>query len=176
VDNAFPTPFDKGPGSIIFKGVLKATGELRIYTVRPSQNTFLSPINGVNFVSGAPFGIQTLTEEWMTYFPSGTYQGGPFKIYYKNGFTPAYYQTVYQAFVATAQLSDLLKPIEIYDLLDSIMPRYNGFICYPKPEEGQSSKCCGTHSKQTICVPGFNPYQSLIFENALYWIPSVQMP
>lgn len=169
VDNAFPTPFDKGPGSITFNGLLSANGELRIYTVSPSQNTFFSPINGVNFVSGAPFGVDTLREQWETYFPLGTYEGGPFEIYYKAGFVPIYFQTVYQGFVATSQLSGILRLVELYDLLNSRTLSYHGSIC--------RRFCCGDEDRlEEYCAPEFDPYQSFIFESTLFWIPSLRPP
>ncbi|MEX0961282.1 MAG: filamentous hemagglutinin N-terminal domain-containing protein [Simkaniaceae bacterium] len=72
VDDIFPNFPDYGPGEFNTNSDLRATGQLRIYSVQPNQNSINSLINGAPFVSG-PFGVDTSTEQFSIYYPDGTY-------------------------------------------------------------------------------------------------------
>lgn len=83
VDDLFPAFPDLGPGAFNLNSLIAATGELRIYTSRQSQNTVNDTINGATFTPGT-FDVDTSTEQWSIYFSAGIYEGDDFKFYYKD--------------------------------------------------------------------------------------------
>ncbi|MGL5264544.1 MAG: beta strand repeat-containing protein, partial [Candidatus Rhabdochlamydia sp.] len=85
-DNLFPASPAIGPGffSSSAGSNLTSSGEMRIYTAIRSQNQINGLINGVSFRPRALF-VDTNEEMWATYYPGGSYGGGPFTIYYKDG-------------------------------------------------------------------------------------------
>ena len=151
VDNLFPSSPKIGPGGFFLNSNLSATGELRIYTARRTQNSINDLINGAVFIPG-PFNVDTATEQWQTYFPGGIYGGGSFTIYYKEP-----NNTFYNLIAANlVQLADLL-PIMETQRLPFTFPNYHFQLC----EKVRSKK---------ICAPTFSPFGSFIFEDDVYWI------
>lgn len=108
-DNLFPTAPLIGPGFFSINSTLSASGELRIYTAIRSQNQINDLINGAPFIPGTLF-IDTNEEMWATYYPGGSYGGGPFTIYYKDGTIEAIEDT-FQFALDQAELSDLLPMV-----------------------------------------------------------------
>lgn len=151
VDNQFPIFPGIGGGGFHLNSLFSATGELRIYTARRSQNTINDLINGVAFSPGI-FAVDSATEQWSTYFAEGVYGGGLFKIYYKEPIV-----IILPSEVAGSSLADLLPPLRNYRLEINV-PSYHFQIC----EEWEG--------KRRECSPVFSPYGSFIFEDDLYWI------
>ena len=89
VDNNFPVPPMIGPGafSLSALGTVSALGggPVRIFTAVRDQNMIAGTgnLNGSTFTPG-PFLVDSSTEQWRTYFPSG-FGGSPFTIFYKEG-------------------------------------------------------------------------------------------
>lgn len=112
VDDLFPFRCDYGPGQFVLSAgslIQTAGGNLRIYTVMPSQNTILELINGSPF-NVAPFAVNTVDQTWSTYFPGGGYGGAAFNLYYKVpcelvGVTP---DPIFELAVDNSQLVPLL--------------------------------------------------------------------
>ncbi len=109
-DNLFPTSPLIGPGFFSINSTLSASGQLRIYTAVRSQNQINDLINGSPFTPGTLF-VNTSEEMWATYYPGGSYGGGPFTIYYKDGAIEAIEDT-FQFAVAQAELSDILPIVD----------------------------------------------------------------
>jgi len=151
VDNQFPIFPGIGGGGFHLNSLLFATGELRIYTARRSQNTINDLINGVSFAPGI-FAADSAVEQWSIYFAEGLYGGGLFKIYYKEPIV-----ITLPSEVAGSSLADLLPPLRNYRLEINV-PSYHFQIC----EEWEG--------KRRECSPVFSPYGSFIFEDDLYWI------
>lgn len=84
IDNLFPTSPLIGPGFFSIQSNLSASEQLRIYTAVRDQNQINDLINGAAFVPGTLF-VNTDEEMWATYYPGGSYGGGAFTIYYKDG-------------------------------------------------------------------------------------------
>jgi hypothetical protein len=85
VDDLYRTPCLRGTGQFILSAdslIQTNGGQLRVYTVQPSQNAILELMNGIPYIPG-PFAVNTSTETWTTYYPSGPYGGQPFNLYYK---------------------------------------------------------------------------------------------
>jgi filamentous hemagglutinin family protein len=85
VDNQFPSSPGIGTGGISLGANASLTNtnpasEMRLYTSEATNNTFNAPINGVIFVSTDP------QQVLGTYYPSGSYIGPGYTLYYK---TPA---------------------------------------------------------------------------------------
>lgn len=150
VDNLFPTFPSRGPGTFQIESMalLTAGGEMRIYTVQPSQNTISAPLNGSTFTAGT-FGVDTNTEKWVLYYSDGSYGGPDFTIYYKVG---NYASGGIGTSRAISQLSSLVPIIQFSQLpppgFTSTSP-YHGEICPCKVE--------------------FDPYRAFIFEDDIYW-------
>ncbi|MGL4540598.1 MAG: beta strand repeat-containing protein, partial [Candidatus Rhabdochlamydia sp.] len=114
-DNLFPTAPSSGPGffSSSAQSHVSSSGEMRIYTAIRSQNQINGLINGVPFIPGALF-VNTNEEMWATYYPGGSYGGGPFTIYYKDGAIEAI-EDIYLFAVANsefnAEYSDILPVV-----------------------------------------------------------------
>jgi filamentous hemagglutinin family protein len=108
-DNLFPTSPFIGPGFFSINSTLSASEELRIYTAIRSQNQINDLINGAPFIPGTLF-VDTSEEKWAIYYPGGSYGGGPFTIYYKDGTIEAIEDT-FQFAVDQAELSDLLPMV-----------------------------------------------------------------
>ena len=164
VDNLSPTFPGIGLGAFNLNSTLTATGELRIYTARQSQNTINDLINGAVFTPGA-FDVNTDTEQWRTYFAGGTYEGAAFKFYYKDpivfpsqvNVTPQVARTFFGDVAA-----NLVELAEILPTFQSLraprhFPNYHFKVCL---EEQQDRKCS----------PNFSPYGSFIFEDSVWWI------
>ena len=108
-DNLFPTDPSIGSGFFSINSTLSASGQLRIYTAVRSQNQINNLINGSPFIPGTLF-VDTNEEMWATYYPGGSYGGGPFTIYYKDGTREAIEDT-FQFSVDQAELSDSLPMV-----------------------------------------------------------------
>lgn len=106
-DNLFPTAPLIGPGFFSINSTLSASGEMRIYTAVRSQNQINDLINGSPFIPGTLF-VDTNEEMWATYYPGGSYGGGPFTIYYKDGTI----EDTFQFAVDQAELSDILPMVD----------------------------------------------------------------
>lgn len=109
-DNLFPVAPLIGSGFFSINSTLSARGQLRIYTAVRSQNQINDLINGSPFTPGTLF-VNTNEEMWATYYPGGSYGGGPFTIYYKDGTIEAI-EDVFQFAVDQAELSDLLPMVD----------------------------------------------------------------
>ncbi|MEK7339590.1 MAG: hypothetical protein AABZ92_02615, partial [Verrucomicrobiota bacterium] len=108
-DNLFPTAPLIGPGFFSINSTLSASGEMRIYTAVRSQNQINDLINGSPFIPGTLF-VDTNEEMWAIYYSGGSYGGGPFTIYYKDGTIEAIEDT-FQFAVDQAELSDILPMV-----------------------------------------------------------------
>ena len=108
-DNLFPTAPLIGPGFFSINSTLSASGEMRIYTAVRSQNQINDLINGSPFIAGTLF-VDTNEEMWAIYYSGGSYGGGPFTIYYKDGTIEAIEDT-FQFAVDQAELSDILPMV-----------------------------------------------------------------
>ncbi len=164
VDNAFPTAPSIGPGQFILAagGIVSAGAgtPVKIYTAKRSQNTIQASINGTPFVPG-PFGVDTATEKWSVYYPSGTYGGGAFTIYYKEpqGIIPitptsvirVIYNNIAANLVQLAYLLPVLQPV-----LSVTRGHYHFQLC--------------DNPNKLPCAPTFSPYGSFIFEDGVYWV------
>ncbi|GAB5412029.1 MAG: hypothetical protein ChlgKO_11430 [Chlamydiales bacterium] len=140
-----------------------SSGEVRIYTVQPSQNTVGTTINGDVFVP-TPVDVDDDNNQYGVYFPGGTFVGGAaFRVYYKTGTAvpvPNPMETIlefeegtfYKLAVALSELQDRLP-----------LFRYMRLANYPWHHP---SFCGGKNA----CDPGFDPYSSFIFEDNVYWI------
>ena len=159
VDNRFPTFPNFGPGQFILNSTELGTaaGELRIYTVQVLQNTINDSINGQALIPG-PFDVDNNFEEYDIYFAGGSFvAGSAFRIYYKVGnaskaalLAPFLANTFYNLGIANSQLN-----LPIF--------RYMRLPNYPWHH--------GSFSDNLVNLdPGFDPYQSFIFEDNLYWI------
>ncbi|GAB5412357.1 MAG: hypothetical protein ChlgKO_14710 [Chlamydiales bacterium] len=164
VDNANPVfPAFGATGITIGSGsdVSTASGELRIYTVQPSQNTINEDINGVTFVP-TPLDVDDETNQYGVYFPGGTFiNGAPFRVYYKIGepFVEPVEEFVLESFTVLAiDLSELEDRLPIF--------RYMRLANYP----WHHPSFCNREKRR--CDPGFDPYHSFIFEDNTYWIAS----
>ncbi|MDN3506702.1 MAG: filamentous hemagglutinin N-terminal domain-containing protein [Simkaniaceae bacterium] len=88
VDNLFPMPPERGPGSFILSSLgtvgRLGAGPLRIFTSERSLNSIegVGNLNGETFAPGTLF-VGSATEQWGTYFPS-SFGGVPFTVFYKN--------------------------------------------------------------------------------------------
>jgi filamentous hemagglutinin family protein len=83
-DNDFPA-VGTGAGQFNLSStgsITTASGELRIYTVQPSQNTISGTLNGV------PFDSSGAQQVYSTYYPDGSYVGPNYTLYYKVSATP----------------------------------------------------------------------------------------
>ena len=173
VDNLFPAFPNLGPGAFNLNSTLTATGGLRIYTARQSQNTVNDLINGTVFIPGA-FDVDTDTEQWRIYFAGGTYEGADFKFYYKDPIvlppppnnnpqqptiTPKvarmFFGDIAANFVELAELLPILQSLRA----PRLFPNYQFKVCL-KLEKG----------KERECAPDFSPYGSFIFEDDVWWI------
>ena len=176
-DDLFPTSPGMGAGGFSINSLISATGQLRIYTVTPSQNNINDLINGTAFVTG-PFGIDTGQETWLTYFPDGGYGGLPFNIYYKAGIlNPGTTLEIFENIAANlVQLSDLLPILSPSNLGLNILfnyPAYHFSICQEDRCDDENPENCATSQsrrRRTECTPNFAPYGSFIFEDDLHWI------
>jgi filamentous hemagglutinin family protein len=88
-DNDFPTSPGIGPGRFITRPLSNVnTGggiNLRIFTARPTQNSFLGLLNGQppsSYLIPGNIFDDTLYEQWCTYYFSG-FGGVPFTVFYK---------------------------------------------------------------------------------------------
>jgi trimeric autotransporter adhesin len=94
VDNAFPNFPTAGEGMFIndFSGTdILANGELRIYTVSPTQNLIYDrSINSetFNLILSTDVGNNTDQAIYSRYYPTGNYPAGAFTFYYKTPFEP----------------------------------------------------------------------------------------
>lgn len=168
VDNAFPTSPNVGPGQFVFDGTLTTgmpgTVELRIYTARRSQNTLTNAtINGQMYTPG-PFAVDTSTEMWELYYPSGAYGGmmTAFTIYYKEPQsipptpTPSPPAPSPQNIAANFTALLNLLPVLNSPAVPFRFPAYHFQLC--------------NKTNDLDCDPSFSPYGSFIFEDDVYWI------
>ncbi len=149
-DNQFPNFPDRGTGQLLVESdaVITAPGEMRVYTVRRSQNTFETTLNGGTFTPG-PFGVDTNTEKWVLYYPDGSYVGPSFTIYYKIG---AYLSDSYTMSRVIGQFTNLLPTIQ--------------FGQFPSPGFTRSHVY---HGHYCPCSSPFAPYRAFIFEDDIFW-------
>ncbi len=161
VDNAFPSPaYGIGLGAFsISPGVtLTAGNELRIYTARRLQNSiYPTLLNGAPLMPG-PFGLDSATETWLTYFPDGSYGGLAFNIYYKNGYLPPPpppQDDFVPVSVIGVQLENLLPVIRLQSLWASKGRTNNHHLKF------------GYVGSRGL-DPAFDPYSSFIWEDAVY--------
>ncbi|NGX38712.1 MAG: Heme/hemopexin-binding protein [Chlamydiae bacterium] len=110
VDNDKPDSPDRGKGRFVLASdaILSATGDLRIFTVQPTQNSITGDVNGSPFVQ-APFLVNTDDQRWATYFLD-SYANDPFVVFYKLGLPN--FQNAYGI-----AISEMLKNLKIYDEL-----------------------------------------------------------
>ncbi len=104
VDASFPSFFlGSGAFNLGASGVINTAGGLiQIYTVSQLQNSISGFLNGVSFSRG-PIFINSPSEIWCTYFPSGP-GAYPFTIFYKE----CLQELAYQAnLISTESLDDL---------------------------------------------------------------------
>lgn len=154
-DNLFPTPILHGPGGFSLNSLLSASGELRIYTVTPNQNTINDLINGAAFTPG-PFNVDSSTEQWSIYFPDGSYEGAPFKFYYKLPISGFFQGEINERIAANlVALNNLLPVISPRGKIPPSIPAYHFEACY--------------YSYR--CTPDLHPYGCFIFEDTVIWIP-----
>lgn len=158
VDNDFPTAPGIGTGQFILDSgaTISATGSppVKIYTAKRSQNTINSPINGEAFVPG-PFGIDTPTEQWSSYYPTDP-AAPAFTIYYKESqsiapFAPVIFNSIGANLIQLARLLPILRPA-----LNLDRRHYHSQLC--------------DEANGLPCDPTFSPYGSFIFEDDVYWI------
>ncbi len=169
VDNDFPTAPGIGLGQFILEpgGLIMAGAGIpvKVYTARRSQNTVGNSINGSVFTPG-PFEIDSNIEQWGTYYPGGTYQGTPFKIYYKElnplASKPAQALLFTNIAANLVTLPDLLPVIKMPPLIRLRSPSYHFKIC----------QFIDRKKQWRYCDPIFSPYGSFIFEDDVYWIDS----
>ena len=169
VDNSNPTFPLFGPATFSinsgsFLTMPNSSGEVRIYTVQPSQNTVGTTINGAVFVP-TPLDVDDNNNQYSVYFPGGTFVGGAlFRVYYKIGtVAPNPAETIlefeessfYKLAVALSELQDRLP---IFRFMR--MPQGSGATWH------HPSFCGG----KGLCDPGFDPYHSLNFRDNVYWV------
>ncbi len=153
-DQAFPDipNFGASQMNIEASATITSGGELRLYTVRPSQNQLNSPLNGQIFTPG-PFLVDTATETYLTYYRNGSFGGPNFNIYYKIGQN---FLTIFQGQVALSQLENLLPVIQLLPFNSNCrVSNYHGGFSI---------------SGLFNIDPAFEPYSSFIFENTVFWI------
>ncbi|MDX8431280.1 MAG: filamentous hemagglutinin N-terminal domain-containing protein [Candidatus Algichlamydia australiensis] len=166
VDNANPAFPNFGAATININAgsdlSTPAGGQLRIYTVQPSQNTITPTINGTAYVPTA-FNVDNDTNQYNTYFPGGTYVGGAaFRVYYKTGM--AVMTAMEDPFIANRfyclgeAMGELQDRLPIFRLMR--MPENSGATWH-------HPSFCGT---KEACDPGFDPYHSLNFKNDVFWV------
>ena len=178
-DDLFPVSPDLGAGglSISSSSLLSATGELRIYTVMPSQNSINEVLNGAAFATGT-FGVDTAQETWLTYFPDGGYGGLPFNIYYKvgildPGMLPEIIENIAANLVQLPGLLPIFSPSSLGLNIPFNYPAYHFSICQEDRCDDEDTENCDTpqsRRQRTECTPNFAPYGSFIFEDDLHWI------
>lgn len=168
-DNDFPTSPTKGPGGFTIESnaLVTVSGEFRIYTVSPEQNSINAPLNGGVFIPG-PFGVDTNTEKWGVYFDGGTFGGPNFTIYYKvDAPSPEPEVAPSESFktsLAISQASSLLPVIHFGQLSRPGFNRvstYHGHFCYSKNPASQYLYACLKND--------FSPYRAFIFEDDMFW-------
>jgi filamentous hemagglutinin family protein len=175
VDDLFPTSCFFGPGQFILSAdsLIETTGgQLRLYTVMPSQNTVNELINGAAFIPG-PFNVNSATETWSTYYPDGGYGGPDFNFYYKIPCiipTDEILTPITELAIDNSQLVPLLPfylPFNYEDypyhpkvcIEDWIEPRYRIWRIRQKQYKNRF--------EDIDCEPTFNRFNSMIFENYL---------
>ncbi|WP_420422220.1 hypothetical protein [Simkania sp.] len=171
VDDRFPAFPEIGPGRFILEpGATLTTGSadvpLKIYTARRSQNSIGTTLNGATFIPG-PYNVNTATEQWVIYYSAGTYEGAPFKIYYKEPIPFMFYRNI------AANL------VQLADLLPFSFPRYHFMVCTEVREKWLEEYPCPVNNhdndhedreKRCWCAPDFSPEGSFIFEDDVWWI------
>jgi hypothetical protein len=150
VDNQFPTSPNFGPGAFTSQpsALISSSGELRIYTVNPDQNTIGSLLNGSAFVAG-PFNVDTNTEKWGIYFQAGSFGGPFFTIYYKIGGIPLFSLFTSQAISQFSNYEPMVQFGQFPSPGFTPIGIYHGNIC--------------------PCDILFDPYRAFIFEDDIYW-------
>ncbi|MDX8431281.1 MAG: filamentous hemagglutinin N-terminal domain-containing protein [Candidatus Algichlamydia australiensis] len=130
-----------------------SSGELRIYTVQPSQNSVNELVNGAVYIP-TPFNIDDATNQYNIYYPAGTFiANSSFRFYYKTG--DSLINEVVPPFVRNRLF--FLQVAEAQAEMQ--MPLFRG------PYWHHPSFCGSKKS----CDPGFDPYYSFIFEDDIYW-------
>lgn len=169
VDDLFPSSCFFGPGQFILSvdSLIDTTGgQLRIYTVMPSQNTISELINGAPFIAG-PFNVNSATETWSTYYSAGAYGGPEFNLYYK---IPCIIDTLIAEIVSDLAIDNS----QLVTLLPNFLPfTYENYPYHPKVcirdwiERNLKIAKKQPEVIDTDCEPTFIRFDSMIFENYL---------
>ncbi len=156
IDNANPAPPNFGAAGFSINtdsdlSVPNSSGELRVYTVQPSQNTVGTTVNGSLFTP-TPLDVDDATNQYGVYFAGGTFIGGaPFRFYYK---------------INSDLVNQLAAPF-IFQSFDLLQVAEAQAIFSPFKAIWHHPSFCG---REATCDPGFDPYYSSVFEEDVYWI------